>query len=104
MRCIRMIRWIDPMPGGRLCLSRMEGKTMKGQQDYFGNHCHAVPHPASTAAPSLWRRWRRWLQLARERRELLRMSDEALKDLGLSRADIFQEGERHFWDDPLRRH
>ena len=55
---------------------------MKGQQDYFGNHCHAVPHPASTAAPSLWRRWRRWLQLARERRELLRMSDEALKDLG----------------------
>lgn len=64
---------------------------MKGQQDYFGNHCHAVPHPASTAAPSLWRRWRRWLQLARERRELLRMSDEALKDLGLSRADIFQE-------------
>lgn len=77
---------------------------MKGQQDYFGNHCHAVPHPASTAAPSLWRRWRRWLQLARERRELLRMSDEALKDLGLSRADIFQEGKRHFWDDPLRRH
>ncbi|MBX5847282.1 DUF1127 domain-containing protein [Pseudomonas aeruginosa] len=52
----------------------------------------------------MWRRWRRWLQLARERRELLRMSDEALKDLGLSRADIFQEGERHFWDDPLRRH
>ena len=77
---------------------------MKGQQDYFGSHCHAASHPASTAAPSLWRRWRRWLQLARERRELLRMSDEALKDLGLSRADIFQEGEQHFWDDPLRRH
>ncbi|MBG5096490.1 DUF1127 domain-containing protein [Pseudomonas aeruginosa] len=104
MNCIRMIRWIDPMPGGRLCLSRTEGKTMKGQQDYFGNHCHAVPHPASTAAPSLWRRWRRGLQLARERRELLRMSDEALKDLGLSRADIFQEGARHFWDAPRRRH
>ncbi|HBN8230977.1 DUF1127 domain-containing protein [Pseudomonas aeruginosa] len=104
MHCIRMIRWIDPMPGGRLCLSRTEGKTMKGQQDCFGNHFHAVTHPASPAAPSLWRRWRRWLQLARERRELLRLSDEALKDLGLSRADIFREGERHFWDDPLRRH
>ncbi|MCF5376144.1 DUF1127 domain-containing protein, partial [Pseudomonas syringae] len=30
------------------------------------------------------------------------MSDGTLKDLGLSRADIQQEAERPFWDDPLK--
>ena len=29
--------------------------------------------------------------------------DAALKDLGLSRADVIQESERPFWDDPLAR-
>nr|WP_229631814.1 MULTISPECIES: DUF1127 domain-containing protein [Pseudomonas] len=31
------------------------------------------------------------------------LDDEALKDLGLSRADIAMEAERPFWDDPMRR-
>ena len=49
------------------------------------------------------RQLRRWAALARERRQLAMLSDGALKDLGLSRADIYQETERPFWHDPLKR-
>ncbi|SDI50007.1 Uncharacterized conserved protein YjiS, DUF1127 family [Pseudomonas flavescens] len=49
----------------------------------------------------LIRRLSRWHQLARERRQLASLSDAGLKDLGLSRGDVFQETERPFWDDPL---
>ncbi|MDD1014853.1 DUF1127 domain-containing protein [Pseudomonas rubra] len=45
----------------------------------------------------------RWRQLHRERRELARLSDAALDDIGLSRADILREVERPFWDDPLKK-
>ena len=45
----------------------------------------------------------RWYELHRQREELARLSDATLHDLGLSRADIQQEAERHFWDDPLRK-
>nr|WP_256675630.1 DUF1127 domain-containing protein [Pseudomonas sp. R5(2019)] len=45
----------------------------------------------------------RWHQLARERAELAQLSDSALKDMGLSRADILEETERPFWDDPLKK-
>jgi uncharacterized protein YjiS (DUF1127 family) len=31
------------------------------------------------------------------------LDDMALKDLGLSRADVIQESERSFWDDPMAR-
>jgi uncharacterized protein YjiS (DUF1127 family) len=46
---------------------------------------------------------RRWRELARQRRQLAMLSDMALKDLGLSRADIMQESDRPFWHDPLKR-
>jgi uncharacterized protein YjiS (DUF1127 family) len=49
------------------------------------------------------RKLRRWWELARQRRQLASLSDNALKDLGLSRADVMQESERPFWDDPLSR-
>jgi uncharacterized protein YjiS (DUF1127 family) len=32
---------------------------------------------------------------------LASMSDEALKDIGLSRADVAHESELHFWQDPM---
>ena len=50
---------------------------------------------------ALWLRLKRWNQLARERQQLASLNDAMLKDLGLSRADIMQETERPFWDDPL---
>lgn len=48
-------------------------------------------------------RFARWAQLHRQRVLLAQLDDNALKDLGLSRADVYQESERHFWDDPLKR-
>lgn len=76
---------------------------MKGQLGFVAAsyHVHKVP-----AAP-LWKRAVQrvlhWHELARQRRELATMSDEALKDIGLSRADIQQEVERPFWMDYVRR-
>ncbi|MCU1718704.1 DUF1127 domain-containing protein [Pseudomonas sp. 5P_3.1_Bac2] len=60
---------------------------------------------ASLTAPLLrgLRLLQRWHCLGRERRQLASLSDAALKDLGLSRADIVQETQRPFWDDPLAR-
>ncbi|PVZ09224.1 MULTISPECIES: DUF1127 domain-containing protein [unclassified Pseudomonas] len=54
-----------------------------------------------SAAP--WRIATRWYELFRQRQQLATLSDAALKDLGLSRADIWEESERSFWDDPLRK-
>lgn len=51
---------------------------------------------------SLRAHFSRWIQLHRERQMLAGLSDDALKDIGLSRADIQQESERPFWDDPMK--
>lgn len=48
-----------------------------------------------------WKQVKRWNELAEQRRMLASMPDAALKDLGLSRADLEQEVARPFWDDPL---
>lgn len=45
----------------------------------------------------------RWQVLRHERQALASMNDDALKDIGLSRADVEQESHRHFWEDPLRK-
>ena len=47
------------------------------------------------------RRIKRWQALHRQRQQLGSLSDEMLKDIGLSRADIEPEVRRPFWDDPL---
>jgi uncharacterized protein YjiS (DUF1127 family) len=74
---------------------------MKGQKGYaLANAIHFERLPSLAG---LWRMLRRWHQLARERQQLARLDDMALKDLGLSRADVLQEAERPFWDDPLRK-
>lgn len=74
---------------------------MKGQKGYA--LAHAIHFERLPSLASVWRMLRRWRQLARERQQLARLSDMALKDLGLSRADALQEAERPFWDDPLRK-
>ncbi|WP_248752321.1 DUF1127 domain-containing protein [Pseudomonas sp. MWU15-20650] len=45
----------------------------------------------------------RWQALRQERQLLATLSDDALKDIGLNRADVEQERHRHFWQDPLRK-
>lgn len=75
---------------------------MKGQKGYAV--AAALPRYGvnlAAYAKLVWRRLERWQQLARQRRQLAALSDVALKDLGLSRADILRETERPFWDDPL---
>ncbi|MBS7661102.1 DUF1127 domain-containing protein [Pseudomonas lalucatii] len=59
--------------------------------------------PLGALAAAAWQQLGRWRQLARQRRQLATLNEEALKDLGLSRADVLQESERPFWDDPLAR-
>ncbi|ARU88987.1 DUF1127 domain-containing protein [Pseudomonas sp. M30-35] len=51
----------------------------------------------------IWAQLKRWNQLAKERHQLATLSDDALKDIGLTRADAVQESERAFWIDPLKR-
>ncbi|WP_455921510.1 DUF1127 domain-containing protein [Pseudomonas putida] len=73
---------------------------MKGQKGYVV----VVRLPFHSVSPSgLWQRVQRWRQLAWERRQLAAMSDDMLKDIGMSRADVSQETERPFWDDPLKK-
>ena len=50
----------------------------------------------------LARRAALWLELSRQRRRLLTLSDHMLHDLGLSRADAEGEAMRPFWDLPER--
>ena len=48
-----------------------------------------------------------WLQVAwqvrTERRKLSELSDRALHDIGLCRADVWREVRRSFWDVPIHR-
>lgn len=71
------------------------------------SHRIQLPKAANASAPGLlsqaWITLRRWNQLARQRRQLASLSDEMLKDIGRSRADIEWEANRPFWDDPARR-
>ncbi|MBI6658562.1 DUF1127 domain-containing protein [Pseudomonas carnis] len=51
----------------------------------------------------LFHTFARWQLLHQERQMLATLSDDALKDIGLNRADVAQESPRHFWEDPLRK-
>jgi uncharacterized protein YjiS (DUF1127 family) len=75
---------------------------MKSQKGYAMAHSISFERvlPA-IGMEAWWSRLKRWHQLARQRRQLAMLSDAALKDIGLSRADVLQESERPFWDDPL---
>ncbi|MBI6684247.1 DUF1127 domain-containing protein [Pseudomonas viridiflava] len=76
---------------------------MKGQKGYVRVARSSLLLPLGKALQSMRNHIARWHELHRQRRLLAQMSDGALKDLGLSRADIQHEVERPFWDDPLSR-
>ncbi|MBA4727592.1 MAG: DUF1127 domain-containing protein [Pseudomonas sp.] len=62
-----------------------------------------LPETSLTAVLArAWSKTRRWHELARQRRQLASLSDEMLKDIGRSRADIEWEASRPFWDDAER--
>ncbi len=45
----------------------------------------------------LWDGLRRARQRYYQRRQLLGLDDSGLKDIGISRADAYREGSKHFW-------
>ncbi|MGY2137712.1 DUF1127 domain-containing protein [Pseudomonas reactans] len=45
----------------------------------------------------------RWQALHEERQMLATLSDDALKDIGVTRGDVEHERHLHFWQDPLRK-
>ena len=65
---------------------------------------HAVPcAAASVALPGRLSRLVQtlllWHERARQRRHLGNLSDDMLRDLGLSRADVLAETDKPFWRD-----
>lgn len=74
---------------------------MKGQKGYALVDVNHREMSLGALARAAWQQLKRWQQLARERRQLATLDDVALKDMGLTRGDVFQESERPFWDDPL---
>lgn len=48
----------------------------------------------------VWAWLRRAVGLSRQRRALYRLDEGALHDLGLSRADAWQEADKPFWRQP----
>ena len=60
------------------------------------------PATAATGLTLLLDRFTAWLEVRRQRRHLLSMSDSMLRDIGLSRADAEREAGRPFWDLPGR--
>ncbi|WP_447592295.1 DUF1127 domain-containing protein [Aquipseudomonas campi] len=73
---------------------------MKGSTGYAG--VGAGTERGLQPVVVLWRQLRRWWQLAEQRRRLAALDERALKDIGLSRADVEQESRRPFWDDPCK--
>jgi uncharacterized protein YjiS (DUF1127 family) len=71
---------------------------MKGQHDFQNAEKHSV-HLIS----DLLHKFSRWYELHRERELLASLSDEALKDIGMSRADVENESIKPFWNDPMHK-
>lgn len=71
---------------------------MKGQHEFQGSEKHSI-HVIS----DLLHKVGRWYDLHRERELLASLSDEALKDIGMSRADVENESIKPFWNDPMHK-
>ena len=68
---------------------------MKGQNGFVWLHKWPLAGLFHTIA--------RWQLLHQERHLLATLNDDALKDIGLNRADVEQQAHRHLWGDPLRK-
>ncbi|TIO10364.1 DUF1127 domain-containing protein [Mesorhizobium sp.] len=77
---------------GSIHHSRAElvGARPSGRRSYVGRLVHMVRSLASRIGSMLERR--------RSRLALLEMTDDQLKDIGISRCDAHREGLRPFWD------
>lgn len=64
---------------------------------------HCATRPGTQGFRGFLRRVALAYRVYRERRALMSLSAEALKDLGLSKADAYREGSRSIWDLPVNR-
>lgn len=65
------------------------------------SHCAApMSHTARASRRSLLARLIDMLLLRRQRAQLAKLDDAALRDMGLTRAQALQEAKRHMWDAP----
>jgi uncharacterized protein YjiS (DUF1127 family) len=72
------------------------------REEWLGIQRHTSRHPllktdAGAIVSNLVTNLLVWLERARERRQLLSLSDHAIKDFGASRADAIREGDKPFW-------
>jgi uncharacterized protein YjiS (DUF1127 family) len=77
--------------------------TMSASQTVRHPAARLETHRATNGLARLCRRLAVAFAVARERRALLALSDDALNDVGLGRADAYREGTRSFWDLPVNR-
>lgn len=73
---------------------------MKGQKGFAIAGAFSREQGGPTWRQVLVRRIKHWKEQARQRRQLALLDEAALKDLGLSRAEIMREIEQPFWNDP----
>ena len=71
---------------------------MKGQKGFITVEKHSIH-----LVTDLLHKINRWYELHRERELLASLSDEALKDIGMSRADVEFESVKPFWNDPMHK-
>ena len=76
--------------------------TDRMREESLGSQRRAFRHPlrradAGAIVSTLVTNLLAWRERARERRQLLSLSDSALKDFGASRADAAREGDKPFW-------
>ncbi|MFC7396546.1 DUF1127 domain-containing protein [Chelatococcus sp. GCM10030263] len=91
--------------GSDIAASRADGLPRNGDRTManilIARQTHYRPELVSRAMRTV-----EWLELCqsrwRERRQLAELDDAALKDIGLSRADVAREARRWPWEGPRR--
>ncbi len=74
-------------------LAYLQNEQCSSQED----QCVIAEKPPTSVT---WReKFYRWRQLRRERHALSQLSDDMLKDIGISRDAVRREVRRPFWDD-----